>query len=56
MSDETLDVRIALIKTLLDLIMVVLPDHSDLAKQAVSVTADNVAGLVDEMAKCMKTR
>ncbi len=56
MSDETLQGHIKLMQDFLDLVALCVTDHSDLATEAILVTLDSVAGMVDEMVLCMKGR
>ena len=56
MSDETLRGHIKLMQDFLDLVALCVTDHSDLATEAILVTLDSVAGMVDEAIMCMKRR
>ncbi len=56
MSDETLLGHIKLMQDFLDLVALCITDHSDLATEAILVTLDNIARMVDEAVMCIKER
>ena len=56
MSDETLRGHIKLMQSFLDLVVLCVTDHSDLATEAILVTLNSVTEMIEKTDMCMKER